>query len=352
MRNNICLSLILLSLATVAFGQQNREAFRFLNTSVSAREAALGGKLVAADFRDAQLNAYHPQLINEEQHGSIYIHYLNYLSDIGATELAYTHKHSKIPLTFTGGFRSFSYGQMNETNEFGDVIGAFKPRDFQFYISGGYNPEGPWQYGASLKFMNSTYAQYTANAIAFDLGAAYVDTAKLFSAGVQLSNVGIMLSNYIDSRQRVPLNIAMGISKKLEKAPFRFLFTLDNLQDWNVELPQDTRVETDPLTGEDIRPKEKTMAGKFFRNFTRHLYAGTEIVFSDNFQIRLGYNYYRRVALTIPEKPGTTGLSYGFSFRVSKFHLSYANAKYHLSGVSHFFSVTTNFYDFWSKKQL
>ena len=352
MKIHIGVLFLLNCLAVSLYAQDKSEAFKYLNNAVSAREAALGGKIVAADFVDGQLTGYHPHLNSEKNHGTIYFHYLNFLSDLGATEFNYTHKNPKLPVVLTGGFRSFSYGQFSQTNEFGEQTGTSTPRDVQIYISAGYNREGPWQYGASLKFLNSTYEQYTANAIAVDLGAAYIDTIKQFSAGVQLSNAGIMLSNYIDSKQKLPLNVAMGISKKLEKAPFRFLFTLDNMQQWDQPLPKDSKVERDPLTGELILPKEKSTAGKFFRNFTRHLYAGTEIVFSDNFQIRLGYNYMRRQELSISEKPGTVGLSYGLSFRINRFHFSYANAKYHLSGASNFFSVTTNIYDFWTKKQL
>ncbi|MGB0167240.1 MAG: hypothetical protein ACPF8V_10350, partial [Luteibaculum sp.] len=175
---------------------------------------------------------------------------------------------------------------------------------------------------------------------------------KLFSAGFQLSNAGIMLSNYIDSRQKLPVNFAIGISKKLDKAPFRFLFTLDNLQTWEIELPEDTRVERDPLTGELVGPEEKTTAGRFIQNFGRHLYAGTEIVFSKNFQFRVGYNYLRRKQLAIEDKPGTVGLSYGLSFRINRFQFHYARATYHLAGASNFFSVTTNIFRFWTQQQL
>ncbi len=335
--------------ATASFAQET-EAFSMLNLSVSAREAALGGKLVAADFDDAQLQSYSPQLISEANHGAIYAHYLNFLGDLGATEFNYTHKHSKLPVTLMAGARVFSYGDFNATNVFGETTGSFSARDQVFYVSAGYNRAGPWNYGLSLKFLNSTYEQYTANALAFDLGVQYRDTAKQFAAGIQLSNAGIMLNNFIDTRQKLPLNVALGISKKLDKAPFRFIFTLDNLQQWDIPLPEDDAPVQDPLTGEVIEPEEKTPVGEFFRNFGRHLYAGTEIVFSKAFQARIGYNYLRRRELSISEKPGTVGISWGLSFRINRFHFHYARSAYHLSGASNFFSLTTNFFDFWRKE--
>ncbi|MGB0166410.1 MAG: hypothetical protein ACPF8V_06105, partial [Luteibaculum sp.] len=56
-------TLLFLFLGATHLFAQNTEAFSVLNTAVSAREAGLGGKIVAADFTDAQLQSYHPQLI-------------------------------------------------------------------------------------------------------------------------------------------------------------------------------------------------------------------------------------------------------------------------------------------------
>ncbi|TXC76947.1 type IX secretion system protein PorQ [Luteibaculum oceani] len=351
MRNFLVVIALVLS-SLFVLGQQKTEAFSNVNFPINARTAALGGKIVAADFSDPQMASAAPQLISGMEKGSVNFQTLFLPNGLKSTDASYLFKVKDLPFTFLAGARLFSFGPMDQTDEFGNVNGNFTPRDQVLYVSAGYNRPGPWQYGASLKFLNSTYEVYTANALAMDLGVAYVDTVKQFSAGAQLSNAGIMLSNYLDARQKLPVNFAMGISKKLDKAPFRFLFTMDNLQQWEIELPEDTEVKRDPLTGEDLPPEEKSSMGRFFRNFTRHIYAGSEIVFSQNFQIRVGYNYLRRKELSIAEKPGTVGLSWGLGFKINRFHIHYANSRFHLAGGAHFFSVTTNINNFWTRKQL
>jgi len=69
-----------------------------------------------------------------------------------------------------------------------------------------------------------------------------------------------------------------------------------------------------------------------------------------NFFLRAGYNYQRRKELKIPEKRGATGFSFGFGFRIYKFHISYGRAVYHLAGPSNNFSVSMDLNSFYTKK--
>jgi hypothetical protein len=50
--------------------------------------------------------------------------------------------------------------------------------------------------------------------------------------------------------------------------------------------------------------------------------------------------------LGVESRMSTVGLSWGFGFRISKFHISYGRATYHLAGASNHFSISTNFSDF------
>jgi hypothetical protein len=46
------------------------------------------------------------------------------------------------------------------------------------------------------------------------------------------------------------------------------------------------------------------------------------------------------------------GFSYGFGIKISKFHLSYGRATYHLAGASNHFSISTNFSSFYKDQTL
>ena len=82
----------------------------------------------------------------------------------------------------------------------------------------------------------------------------------------------------------------------------------------------------------------------------RHMVIGGEFIITKNFFLRAGYNYQRRKELKIPEKRGATGFSFGFGFRIYKFHISYGRAVYHLAGPSNNFSVSMDLNSFYGKK--
>jgi hypothetical protein len=74
----------------------------------------------------------------------------------------------------------------------------------------------------------------------------------------------------------------------------------------------------------------------------RHLVFGVEILPSENFIIRAGYNYQRRQELKFSERHGMVGLSAGFGLKIKRFHLDYGISQYHLAGSSNLFSLAIN----------
>ena len=58
--------------------------------------------------------------------------------------------------------------------------------------------------------------------------------------------------------------------------------------------------------------------------------------------LRFGYNYKRRQEMKIDTKTAMAGFSWGFGLKISKFHISYGRATYHLAGASNHFSISTN----------
>ena len=83
----------------------------------------------------------------------------------------------------------------------------------------------------------------------------------------------------------------------------------------------------------------------------RHLVFGVEFLVGKNFHADLGYNYKRRQEMKVSARPGTVGFSWGFGFKVSKFHFAFGRASYHLAGGSNHFSLTTNLSEFYRKQQ-
>jgi len=73
---------------------------------------------------------------------------------------------------------------------------------------------------------------------------------------------------------------------------------------------------------------------------------GIELLPSEHFYVAVGYNHRRRQELGVSEKMSTSGYSWGFGFKVYKFHFAYGSARYHLAGSSNHFSISTNITNF------
>ena len=71
-----------------------------------------------------------------------------------------------------------------------------------------------------------------------------------------------------------------------------------------------------------------------------------EILLSENFMLRLGYNFRRRQEMVLADKPAITGLSFGVGLRVSKFHISYGYSQINLAGISNTITLAVRFADF------
>ena len=63
-------------------------------------------------------------------------------------------------------------------------------------------------------------------------------------------------------------------------------------------------------------------------------------MFSENFHVRLGYDFLTRRDLQPTSRPGTIGISWGVGFKIKKISINYSNAKYHFSGASNTITIT------------
>jgi len=77
---------------------------------------------------------------------------------------------------------------------------------------------------------------------------------------------------------------------------------------------------------------------------------GVEFSPLKSFYIRGGYNYQRRSEMKIESRIAMVGFSWGFGIKISKFHLSYGRASYHLAGASNHFSLSSDLSSFYKKK--
>jgi len=74
----------------------------------------------------------------------------------------------------------------------------------------------------------------------------------------------------------------------------------------------------------------------------RHVLLGVEILPSEHFTIRAGYNYNLRQQLKVDQKVSTVGFSLGFGVKIKRFRFDYSNTRFHIAGSSNLISLAFN----------
>lgn len=322
--------------------------YKFLNLHPSARVASLGGNLICVVDNDLNLALQNPALLNSTMHKQATFNTVNYFSDINIGYLAYAHHFDSLNTTFSTGLQYISYGDFQGATAQGIPTGTFTAADYNFHVSAARKWRKHFQYGASVKFIYSTYEQYNSLGVAADAGGTYYNEEKLLTASVVAKNMGYQLTTYNGERENLPFEIQAGISKKLKHMPMRFSLIAHNLQkfDLTYKNPNKPGQQIDLETGLPV--EEKITFGD---KVMRHMILGGELLLTKNFNIRFGYNHLRRKELTIEDKRGLVGFAWGFGLRVNRFHISYGSASFYVGQNTNHFSVTTNLNSFKKKNK-
>ena len=342
--------LVFVLLALPVSGQLGgNSTYAFLNLTHSARVASLGGKVVSIPDDDLNLTFHNPSALNEGMSNHLVLNYVNYFSDINFGYVSYARHFGKAG-DFALGLNYINYGKFVAADRVGNITGEFRAAEYSFNMIYSRALDSLFRIGVNVKPVYSMLESYHSFGLLTDIGLTFTNREKLFSAGLVFRNAGFQVKPYHDGhREPVPFEILLGFSQKLKHAPFRFSIVAHNLQkpDLSYTDPAKSTNDFDPITGEPL-PENKWE--KFGDNLMRHLIFGLEFTPLENFYLRFGYNYQRRQELKISTKTAMVGFSWGFGIRISKIHLSYGRASYHLAGASNHFSISTDISSFYRKQ--
>lgn len=312
------------------------KTYQFLELTNSARIAALGGTQVAiADTTDLNLPYHNPALLHEGMNNQFLINYVNYLAGINYGYASFAPRFNlKGNLAF--GMHYINYGEFREATEQGELTGNFF-NAAEYALNVIYsNSYKRLRYGANLKPVFSAFESYRSFGLAADLGVAYSSGDSLTHVGLVARNLGSQLTTYYDdgNREPIPFNLQAGISTRLRHAPVVFSLTMQHLTNWSLAWYE----EEDEQDLESWYQRQESFA----KQIMRHAVLGVEILPSDNFILRAGYNYQRRQELKYDERLSTVGFSMGFGVRIKRFSLDFATSRFHLAGSSNLFSLAVN----------
>lgn len=336
------------------FGQiGGTRSYRFLDIPMTARAAALGGNSMSVWGDDINLVYSNPSLLNATMHRQLALNYSNYVGDMNFGYMGYGHHLNKYG-TVGGSIQFFNYGKFAGYDEFGVQTNNFKANDYSINLNYAKPFEdSSFQVGIALKTLISQYDVYQSFGNAIDFGITWHNKRNLV-VSVLAKNVGFIwkgYSNTLSKNEPLPRNLQLGLSYKVDKAPFRIIGVYDNLLTWNLKYISsvDTTGKSNPFNSSET-VKDSTRWQKFSErfgnrtdNFMRHITLGAEILLTKNFHIRLAYNYRRQREMILPERRGINGLSFGFGFRIKRFGVAYSFTKMAFPGNSSIFNVNWHF---------
>lgn len=325
----------------VAAQPGGRSTFGFLDLPNSARVAALGGKQTAIRDHDLNLVFHNPGLLSAEMDKNVVLNFVSYFADIHYGYVSYA-RHTKKYGNLAGGIHYVNYGKFIAADPSGTITGNFHASEYALNLLWSKPLDSTFTIGMNVKPVYSSLEKYRSYGLLMDAGITYYNEELLFSAALVIRNLGYQFRPYHDgNREPMPFEVQLGVSQKLKHAPFRFSLLLQHLQkfDLTYEAPgKDEEAISLVSSGtEDLSP-----VGEFAEKMMRHVIVGVEFTPIDHFFLRAGYNYQRRKELQVSSRIGMVGFSWGFGLRISRFHISYGRATYHLAGSSNHFSLSTD----------
>jgi hypothetical protein len=214
----------------VLLSQEEIPAFEFLRVDPGAKASSLAG---AFDTYTDDPNAmfYNPATLSTMTRGKISGGFGKYLLDMNFGSFSFAQKYKDIGW-FGIGIKYFDYGTFDKADESGIPTGeTFSANDLMVSVGYSNYVYEEINYGITVKYIYSGIADYKSTALAMDFGLLYLIPGPQIGLSFGVNNLGSQLSTYIDTREKLPLDIRVGFSKRLEHTPVRLNVTFAKLNE-------------------------------------------------------------------------------------------------------------------------
>lgn len=294
---------------------QEHPAYDFLRVDPGARASALAGAFETYTD-DPNIIFFNPAGLSTIEGKKVSASFGKYLLDINFGTAAFNMKYKDIGW-FGLGVKYFNYGTFDYTDENGTSTGGtFGANDLM--VSLGYSNYlyDEVNYGINVKYIYSNIAEYSSSAVGFDFGLLYIIPSQQINLALSVNNIGTQISSYIDTKEKLPLDVRVGISKKLEHLPVNLSVSFSKLNEKRDDFIQ------------------------HFKSFS----IGGEFTFSDNVLARIGYSNERRQDLKLGTSLGIAGFSAGLGIKfLDRYSFDYSLNSLGKVGSTHRFNIGYSF---------
>lgn len=307
-------------------------AYNYLNIPSSAHAYGLGGLNISTVDDDINSIDQNPALLGPEYETQVGVNYMRYIAGTniaGARLCSPAGEHA----AWAVGVQYFGYGEMDQTDVAGNVMGAFSPKDINVSATYSHDITDRLRGGASLKFLYNAYGDYSAMALATDLGINYYDPDSDLSLSVVIANLGGQIKRFDEHYDRLPVDVRLGWTKSTASLPVRFSITAWNLTKWSLPYYE---------TGDGSSSEPLVLKESFASNLFRHLIFAADFIPSDKFHLGVGYNYKTRTDMSTYSRSFLSGFSIGAGLKTGSFGIGVAMSQPHTGATTIMFNVSTS----------
>lgn len=312
------LLLLLLSATPLLAQPSSLTGFAFLRMEPSARAAALAGSFSAVPSDDPSSLFYNPALLSDATHGHLSVSYLNHVTDINAGFVAYGRTVPRIG-SMALGLRFVNWGEFDRADAAGVKDGTFSASDVALTLAASRPHHERLSYGANVHLIYSSYESYHASALAADAGLYYTIPTQQLTLSASVNNLGVTLSSLGRTRDKLPVDLRVGLTKRLQHLPLMI-----SVMGYNLHEP-------------GIAPNDATALSAVLY----HIALGLEFQFSEAFNVRFGYNHHRHEELKLKSRLDLAGVGMGLGLKIGRIGVDYAFNSWSSLGGLHQFTVRT-----------
>jgi hypothetical protein len=311
---------LLLFLPLTIMAQGGESAFNFLRLPYSSRVAALGGSNISVIDDDLSLSMHNPALLINATDKTLDLSFMTYMSGSKVAGAAFNKTFGERSAGAVAA-RYVDYGKFDGYTPDNIFTGTFRAMDIELDFIYCYLLSERWSGGVAGKFIYSQYESLNSLAIGVDLGLNYYDPDHDFSASLTFKNLGGQVMTFEEKHEIMPIDIQLGLTKRLAHAPILLSATLTDLHRWK---------STHFYNADGSKDN-------FGELLLKHITLGADILIGDNFYASVGYNY--RTSRELSTGKGLAGFSLGAGLHINKVKFSASYSKLHVSSSSLLFNI-------------
>jgi hypothetical protein len=312
MKRSLASVFVCLLISALTFGQ-DKGTYSFLRNDVGARAAGLNGSFVSMT-NDPNVLFYNPGALTSlsESRGSA--GFLKHLLDVNAGYLSYARSLEGIG-TMGAGILFMDYGSFTGTDESMNTLGTFGARDIALVVGIARSIDEVTSVGVNVKIIYSSIAEFSSSGLAVDMGVLYQIPSQNITLGASILTLGTQLKTYSGTKEPLPLDVKIGITKRPEHLPVLLNLDFHRLADQQSD---------------------------FLSHFSAFS-LGAEFLMSESVRLRLGYNNQQRKELKLGTSANLAGISLGGGIVLGEYVIDYAFNSYGKIGSLHRISIGSSF---------